>query len=186
MIHTLDKERLDDLIKVLETARDLGFNSLSSPVSILLEAGIDVMLLLRKSFIEGTFKAKPGVNPSLIFSETEQDALGNPKQIRITHKDDKFAWDPELSEIFTQLTSFLVLVKNQDPTAKKFFHGISAKGHSRQPSMETSKQSQETQIGFNLANLAKINYHRRQRKRSFSKYHPTKGDKKEKKLHQPN
>jgi hypothetical protein len=186
MSNTLDKVAIDELIELLKTARTLGFEALSSPVDVQLEAAIDVMLLLRASFKDGN-KYRLN-NPGLKFSETEQDSLGNPKQIKIQTRS-KVVWDPDLAEIFNKIATFLVLVKNGDPTWKGFFDRSLTK-RSRPASMAKAKETaQETKLNFgiDIANRnAGLFYHRRQRKRSFSKYSDKDQKKKEKNTHQPN
>jgi hypothetical protein len=167
MTSTLDKDRLDDLIKVLSSAKTLGFESLSSPVDVLLEAGIDVMLLLKNSFKEGSRGRQN--NPSLKFSEKEQDALGNPKQIRIKKPPNVF-WSPQLAEIFDKLATFLALIKRNEPSTLRYFNRIKSLVQPPTSEEKSLEESKKTQFNVNLANLARINFHRRQRKRSFSKH----------------
>jgi hypothetical protein len=141
-------------------------------VDVLLEAAIDVNLLLAKAFNEGCRKREN--NPALKFSETEQDSLGNPKQIRI-RKESEVLWNPVVGAICTELASFYVLLKKGDPQALDFFDRIQGlKGMPLQTSGVKSKgQSKEVKasLGIDLAKRkAGFFYHQRQRKRSHSKY----------------
>lgn len=177
---TLDRDKLKVLIEVLQLAKKFGFESLSSPIDLLLEAGIDLCLLLSKTFYEGGLERAS--NPSLIFDEGHVDALNNPRQIRLSKKRKVF-WDPELSEIFKQFASFLVRVKHQDPGAKNFmFEAL--RPFARQPLTEILPEPTKTQaenflsypirmgkeVASKVSKQRQDAYYRRQNKRSLSKY----------------
>ncbi len=96
---------------LLETSFDF------SPVDIVLDCAIDIMLLLRRMFELGAASQLPNIG--IGFSDWEQDVLGNPKQFRITSPS-KYYWDPNADEFFTQLAQTFVEIKNQKPIRKCF------------------------------------------------------------------
>jgi hypothetical protein len=108
----LEKEGLKMLIEALQTALKYGFSSGSSPLRPLLESMIDLSLLISKCFIEGS-EEDESINPGLKFSETEQDPLGNAKQIRVSF-DTPMRWDPEAGKFFKALASFIVRLNRGD------------------------------------------------------------------------
>jgi len=156
---TLDKDRLDELIKALQSAQQMGFSSLSSPVDALLETGIDLFLILSSLFTEGAQERIK--NPEIKFSRTQVDSLNNPKQIRL-RKTQKEFWDPQLSKMFRKLASFLVLVKNRKPDALPFMRSVFRTAHSPPRLSRENKETKETQHAISNKQQA---YHRRQRKR---------------------
>jgi hypothetical protein len=107
---TLDLDKLQGLIETLQLAKKLGFSSMSSPIEYLLEAAIDISLLLSSCMREGKMPLQD--NPSLKFSERFQDELGNPKQIRF-QKRKPIWWDLEAAEFLRNLASFFVVLKRR-------------------------------------------------------------------------
>lgn len=108
----LEVDKVRELIKFLETCLQTGFElSTSSPIDILLDALIDLSLLLKISYKEGGKERKK--TPGLKFSERFQDPLGNPRQTKI-HFESQIAWDPQAAEFFAALGSLGVRLKNGD------------------------------------------------------------------------
>jgi hypothetical protein len=90
---------------------------LSSPVDILLDSVIDILLIIGKLFIEGSTSSKP--NQGLGFSDKYQDVLGNPKQFKISYPA-KYYWDPQAEEIFFRLAEAFVRIKRQENLRQSF------------------------------------------------------------------
>jgi len=88
-----------------------------SPVDIVLDCAIDIILLLRRMFTDGA--QSQNKNFGLGFSEKYQDVLGNPKQFRITTPS-TYYWDPKAQEYFYALAQTLVEIKNQKDIKESF------------------------------------------------------------------
>jgi len=118
-------ERLQDLQRLLKEAIQYGYevsykeDSLFgfSPIQILLDSLIDILIITGKMFDLGA--QGPMKNPGLMFSEREQDVLGNPKQIRINFPRDYY-WDPKAQEIFLQLAAAFVEIKGRKSVRQSF------------------------------------------------------------------
>jgi hypothetical protein len=77
-----------------------------------------------------------------------------------------------LSEKFKQLASFFVLVKKDQPKALEFMSGVK-EDSKKTTSNEMEQDENERKIKLEVAKVATLAYHRRQRKkRSISKYQP--------------
>lgn len=111
-MNTLDRNKMKILIESLQLADKVGFESLSSPVVPLLEAGTDVCLLLASAYDAGA-KLQHRTNPEIRFLDSS-DSLGNPKQITLWKKD-QFVWAPQLSSFFRKLASLFVWIKANSP-----------------------------------------------------------------------
>lgn len=111
-MNTLDSDKLKDLISVLQSAHRAGFSlSQSSSVEFLLETCTDLCLMLGHSFKIG--KPARRLNKSAPnFSETESDALGNPKMIQYRPKNPPY-WSPTAGIFFTSLASMCISLKNR-------------------------------------------------------------------------
>jgi hypothetical protein len=167
------KEQLEELIKSLQLSIQFGWESNeSSPVVPLLEAGIDLFLILSKILEKGQKDLK--TNPELRFSTKDVDVLNNPKQFRIS-KVPKWYWDPAIASIMKQLASFLVLVKNQDPRAKPFMGFLGEKWILTTSDISKSEKSKEAQKKREDKQKSD-SYYRRQRRRGYSKHRSNKGD----------
>lgn len=165
----LNEDALDSLIETLKLAKQVGYTSSSSPIGFLLEAGTDICLQLSSLFKEGTKEAKK--NPEVKFNYEVSDSLGNPKSFKV-QEDPKTYWDPQLSEKFKQLASFFVLVKKDQPKALEFMSGVK-EDSKKTTSNEMEQDENERKIKLEVAKVATLAYHRRQRKkRSISKYQP--------------
>jgi hypothetical protein len=117
--------QVEHLQKMLSEAIDYGYQisfsekfALSfSPMDILLDCTIDIILLMRKMF---DFGASAQRNTAGIgFSDRYQDVLGNPKQFKITTPS-KYYWDPKAADIFMQLAQTFIEIKRQKPVKKSF------------------------------------------------------------------
>ena len=163
----LEEDQLESLIQTLKLAQQVGFSSSSSPIGYLLEAGTDIALRISGLLNEGT--KNPRNNPEVKFNYRVSDALGNPKSFKV-HSAPKVFWDPQLSEYFRKLASFFVKVKNGDPDSLDFMSiEKDSKFASREQILEKEEKVQK--IEANIAKIANIAYHRRQKKkRSMSKY----------------
>lgn len=114
----LDKETIDRLIAALKVAKSAGFESLSSPVDLVLDACIDFSLELSDLLDQGAQERQ--ANPSLKFLEkAKADALGNTRSVRI-FKSRQWYYDPEAAEFIRNFASFLVAIKNREPYIKAF------------------------------------------------------------------
>lgn len=119
---------------------DISFDEKSwfsfSPVDILLDSLIDILLVMRKLFDFGS--QGPKKNIGLGFSDKYQDVLGNPKQFRISHPRDYY-WDPNASEYLMQLASTFVLIKNKDTFKNAFMAFFEALSFKPRPNNKTKK-----------------------------------------------
>jgi hypothetical protein len=162
-----EESSIDSLIETLKLAKQVGFSSSSSPIGFLLEAGTDVCLQISSLLEKGT-RARRN-NPEVKFNYKVSDPLGNPKSFKI-YQDPKTFWDPALAKVFRELASFFVLVKRDDKSALDFMSEVVVP--SKTSSEESSEQNEKEQkIQLDIAKIANLAYHRRQRKkRSFSKH----------------
>jgi hypothetical protein len=112
-MNALDKDQLEQLLTAVKLAKSLGFESLSSPVVPLLEAGTDVCLLLSSAFERGA-KVQERLNPKVKFDYSKSDALGNPKSFKVFPPNKDF-WAPQLAEFFRKLASIFVMIKQKAP-----------------------------------------------------------------------
>jgi hypothetical protein len=156
-MNTLDKDRLKGLIQTLQFASKTGFSSLSSPIEFLLEAAIDLSLLLSSQFQEG--KLDRISNKEVRFLDNQQDSLGNPKQISFRKKR-KMYWDPEASKFLRKLSLFFVHLKNHNPFSRAYMALEEEKilpPTRRSSEQKTQKKKKQQTLKKNAA------YYRRQR-----------------------
>lgn len=106
----LDKDQLDKVIRILTLAKQFGFESKSSPISLLFDSGADILLLLANKLEVGT-KARRN-NPGIKFLENAQDVLGNPKQVKFLKREPAY-FDPESAKYLRQIAVLLVELKNR-------------------------------------------------------------------------
>jgi hypothetical protein len=133
-IDTLDWEALKSLIESLQMAQKMGFSSQSSPIDVLLEAAIDLTLLLGSALQDADHAFGRSRNPDIKFLDlAKPDALGNSKSIKIPFGKFDY-WDPELGVfVKTQLASFFVLLRNRKfSAAKNLIQGWKAKKDKRE------------------------------------------------------
>jgi hypothetical protein len=158
---TLDKNRLDSLVEAFSSAKKLGFESLSSPVEILLEAAIDLGLLLEKAFKEGRLGQK--ANPSIKFLDVSDD-LGNPKQITL-HKKRRIWFEPRIAEFFKQFAAFCVLVKKSSEEALSFMESMLRTRFLETPVNTPDQEAKIQRIAAKSSKEKKAAYYRRLRKK---------------------
>jgi hypothetical protein len=77
---------------------------------LLLETLADLALRTRSIILEGARERKK--NPGLKFDKFSQDALGNPRQIRIKYPSKMLKLDSEEAFLFECFASFCILLKN--------------------------------------------------------------------------
>lgn len=144
-------------------AQKFGFTSNSSPIDFLLEAFIDLSLLIGTLLGEGSSGRKK--NPGLKFLDMS-DELGNPKSIRVGYPSKKY-WDPISSEIFKSLASFGVLIKRLQPGKTSFMEVFAGLSFVLPPKPLTAKEINQSrrkeQIRLRKARSA---YFRRQRNKA--------------------
>jgi hypothetical protein len=124
-----------------------------SPVDIMLDCAVDILLILREMFEQGSRAAAK--NAGLGFSQVYSDPLGNPKQFKISFPSNYY-WDPHAKDYFYGLAQTFIEIKDQKPITKCFHDFCEVFGQSRPP------------IRSNRASLKKkANYHwwRRQQRR---------------------
>jgi hypothetical protein len=85
------KREIDDLIATLELAKSVGFESTSSPAQFLLDAAIDISLLLG-SELEDPQVPEISLNQDL--KEQGVESLNNPKLIKVGPRKKPTLWDP--------------------------------------------------------------------------------------------
>jgi hypothetical protein len=107
-----DKNRLRNLRDILNQALRQGFESISSPIEPLIQLMIDLSLQLKFLFGDQQTYWTGKKNPGLRFLDTEQDSLGNPKQIRINFPG-KRAYDEGLEEYFSDLAEELAYIASK-------------------------------------------------------------------------
>jgi hypothetical protein len=161
---TLDEKKLDSLLEAVKLAKQFGFNSSSSPVEFLLEAGIDLMLLLAKHLKVPSKGIKQ--NPIILFKDDEQDSLGNPKQITI-NKRSKSISDPSAADICKKLASWFVMIKNQDPHRNSFMESLFRTRILKAPEISVAKQTSK-KVPFEKK-ISRQAYYRRLRRRRCNK-----------------
>jgi hypothetical protein len=109
--------------KMLDEAIIYGYDVLLgtsfdfSPIEIVLDCAVDILLLLRQMFEEGSKAAAN--NAGLGFSQVYSDVLGNPKQFKISFPS-KYYWDPAAREIFFGLAQTFIEIKSQKSITKCF------------------------------------------------------------------
>jgi hypothetical protein len=99
-----------ELIALLEQikSQNWGLTGLPSIIDPIIEAAVESITLLANALSEGTpFWRR---NPELLFSETKQDALGNPLQSKIT-REIPIAWSEPLSDWLYDIASYLIEFK---------------------------------------------------------------------------
>jgi hypothetical protein len=139
----LDADKIRDLIKILESGLRVGLEfSASSPIDILLEAAIDLSLLLKDTYKEGGKFLKK--TPGLKFSERFQDPLGNPKQLRVSFET-QVGWDIQASEFFEALASLCVRLKNGD-SFKGAFMALMEKFPELRTTLPERKSSEKSKV----------------------------------------
>lgn len=115
-------ERLQSFQQMLREAIDYGYDTEllsfgSLPIDVLLDAAVDIFLLIGKFLTEGRSSSKK--NQGIRFSDKHQDVLGNPKQMKINYPS-TYYWDPKAEEVFLQLARALIKVKNHKNIRKTF------------------------------------------------------------------
>lgn len=164
----LEEDRLNSLLEAVKLAKEMGYSSSSSPIGYLLEAGTDLCLKISSLLKEGT-KAKRN-NPEVRFNYRVSDPLGNPKSFKVIEPSKVF-WSPQIAEIFRDLASFFIKVKNGDEDVLDFMSKqLCPKFHTSQAKAEELDEKEQG-IKLEIAKIANLAYHRRQKKkRSISKY----------------
>jgi hypothetical protein len=131
-----NRAKVEELIELLHIAKLFGFDAQFSPIEPLLEAGIDICLLLSRSYKEGTKQQK--TNPKII-STGRVDSLGNPKLIKV-YQDRQWIWDPRLGEFFTKMAQVFALLRKGGLTFSAFMAKIEKFFRSLQPPIKTSEK----------------------------------------------
>lgn len=145
-------QALDQFRSLLDQAirygYDISFDEKSSlefsPVEILLDALIDILLIIWRYYQFGTQGLKK--NQGLGFSDKFQDVLGNPKQFRINFPREYF-WDPQAQEIFLSLASTFVKIKNKE-SIKKVFMTFFEELNFFNPPRKIPKSKQKSQANY--------------------------------------
>lgn len=102
---TLDRESLKNVILILQEAEKYGFSSISSPIEVLLETLVDLLLGLASNLEAGQLERK--TNKFLKFDDFSQNELGNPRQIR-WNKTRVWLEDPVFAETLREIASLLI------------------------------------------------------------------------------
>jgi hypothetical protein len=164
-MNTLDENKLRNLIATLQTALKYGFESSSSPIEILFEVVVDLILQISESLTLGvqSLKANEGIK---FLENAPQDALGNTRSIRIREVR-KFLWDPAAAQEVKQTALDLVALKNRllgkgsKRASIPVVRSISVKKLSSLASTKIHKNKAQEFVQKNK----QIAYYRRQRKR---------------------
>jgi hypothetical protein len=160
-MNTLDRESIRQMIETLQSLESAGFSSQSSPISILLEALIDLSLQVGIAIHE----SRPGrrLNQGLLFDDKgPADELGNSRQVRIGNKTEPVLWDPQGKKFFHALAAFFVdLKKTQNILVS--FHGTMSEFFS--PEFHTRGVSTKKTTSKKTHSQKNMGYYRRQRRR---------------------
>jgi hypothetical protein len=116
----LDENRIDAWIRIFQEAKQFGFSFPSSPIEPLLEVMVDLSLQLSNLLQEGMRTWEHRSNKTLKFSETQVDALANPKVIT-SEKRRNLAWDPLIAHFFKELSQTLVRLKQSHQLPKDLY-----------------------------------------------------------------
>lgn len=131
----LNPVSVEDLIEKLKSSIQYGFTTGFSPIDVLLEAGIDLLLLinniLREALEQAELPRGRRINPGLIFSNREQDVLGNPKMIKIFFESKYFIPSPEIVDDFNVMIQYLIALKQSGLRPKEFFMNSSRSSNDR-------------------------------------------------------
>jgi hypothetical protein len=103
---------IESLLRLLKDINENSFSlkGISSIFEPIMEAAVESITLLANALSEGTpFWRR---NPELIFSETSQDALGNPAQFKIV-REIPIAWSEPLSDWLYDIASYLLEFKTK-------------------------------------------------------------------------
>ena len=147
-------DTLKELIRVLQIAdkHSFGLSSLSSPIDLLIDVIVDLILIMRQHLIDGAAFRKN--NPGIKFLDRFQDVLGNPKQISFRKKE-RLLWDPEAKEWILALASTLVQVKTgirfKDAFMASFEYLISDDFANLQKTKEIGKNLRNKNMKFQRA-----------------------------------
>lgn len=137
------------LNQAIQYGYDLSFDEKSSltfsPVEILLDALIDILLIIWRYYQYGTEGLKK--NQGLGFSPKYQDALGNPKQFRINFPKEYF-WDPKAQEIFLNLASTFVKIKNKESIKNAFMAFFDDLNIFKPQGQKNPKKKQKSQASY--------------------------------------
>lgn len=122
-------QSLNEFLQIMKEAQKYGYEISdessyfgSSPIEVLLESMVDILLLLKDYFRLGVLGKKR--NTGLRFSQRYSDPLGNPKQIKISYPQD-FFFDPDAEEFFTALALCFIAIRKSKGNVKKSFHDFS-------------------------------------------------------------
>lgn len=106
---------LKSVILTLESATQFSNVTIKylSPVEPLIEASIEILLLLRTALMD-EHKGPLPRTPEIKFLENEQDSLGNPKQIKFSKwkRPVRFGPDPRAGNLLLDMISYLIQYKN--------------------------------------------------------------------------
>lgn len=156
----LQQESLSQLQEALRLVERFGFSlEQSSPTVVLLDAAIDLALLLKRSFTFEESKQER-LNDLVKINEYKTDSLGNAKSIRIKQFRDAYA-DPLSDQFFTELAEFFVRIKNRQPIHQSFMDWIKSFLPDLSPVSQPEQNKAHKKRTKRHKNAA---YYRRQRK----------------------
>lgn len=107
------------LIRVLQTAYQVGYTSLSSPTGVLLDTLLDLSLLLKEDFLSPKLGRKLNRDIKFLYS-APQDELGNTKSISVGPKSEREFGDPDGFNFFKEFAIFVLGIKNHLPIRQAF------------------------------------------------------------------
>ena len=114
---------IDEIIESLHKSKKFGFETSpgSSPIVPLLNAAIDLMILLKDGY-ENNSPLEEKSNPEIKFLDIA-DSLGNPKSVKI-FKRSKRVSDPDAKKIFLGLASFFSSLRGKKTIKSAFMANL--------------------------------------------------------------
>ena len=159
-------ERIEDIesyIGVLQAAKRSAFSLSISPVNVLTDLLVDIILKLRESY-ENEAPQSERPNPEIIFDEFSQGPLGNPAQ-RTRNFYVHRVNDPQMEKFLLHLAEFFSRSMQKGFTfQKEFVHLTDNLKHFLPPGITSQKSNKAEKIQKNEKNL------KAQRARNFYHY----------------
>jgi hypothetical protein len=158
---------IDDLIESLRVSKELLVSFRSSPVDILTNTAVDLLIKLKKAYYEESpLSGDP--NPVIIFDERFSDPLGNVAQ-REFNRYSLRVWSPPMEKFLFHLAVFFSRSLMKDFKFQKDFHDLMknfqellAPGLTSQKSKNAEKTNKNVKV--DRAIKARNAYYRRRSK----------------------
>jgi hypothetical protein len=158
---------IDDLIESLRVSKELLVSFRSSPVDILTNTAVDLLIKLKKAYYEESpLSGDP--NPVIIFDERFSDPLGNVSQ-REFNRYSLRVWSPPMEKFLFHLAVFFSRSLMKDFKFQKDFHDLLKNLQEFLPPGLTSQKSKNAEktnknVKVDRAIKARNAYYRRRSK----------------------